>query len=167
MGVRVVEPGAVMTADEHASEPTPAAIMQLGMGFWGSKALLSAVEMGVFSELAASGPSDCQVLQERLGLHERSAHDFLDALVALGMLARDDGRYANTPETDLFLDRAKPSYVGGMLEMANARLYPFWGHLTEALRTGRPQNEAKHDPGAAPFAALYADPARLRLFLQG
>ena len=48
-----------------------------------------------------------------------------------------DGRYANTPATDLFLDRAKPSYVGGMLEMANARLYAFWGSLTEALRTGR------------------------------
>src|SRR5690349_16048398 len=102
MEVRMGEPGAVMTADEHGSGPTPAAIMQLGLGFWGSKALLSAVEMGVFTELAASGPSDCEVLRERLGLHERSAHDFLDALVSLGMLARDDGRYANTPETDLF-----------------------------------------------------------------
>ena len=74
----------------------------------------------------------------RLGLHPRSATDFFDALVALGMLERDDGRYANTPATDLFLDRAKPSYVGGILEMANARLYGFWGSLTEALRTGQP-----------------------------
>jgi hypothetical protein len=56
-------------------------------------------------------------------------------LVALGFLGRDGDRYANTPETDLFRDRNKSSYLGGMLEMANQRLYPFWGHLTEALRT--------------------------------
>lgn len=47
------------------------------------------------------------------------------------------------------------------------RLYGFWGSLTEALRTGVPQNESKTDPGASPFDALYRDPARLRQFLQG
>src|SRR5262245_17099608 len=147
-------------------EVTPDRILKLGLGFWGPKALLSAVEVGVFTELAR-GPADLAALTDRLGLHPRAARDFLDALVALGLLVRDGGRYANTPETDFFLDRAKPSYVGGLLEMANARLYGFWGQLTEALRTGRPQNESKADPGASPFKALYADPARLRGFLQG
>jgi hypothetical protein len=145
---------------------TPDRILQLGLGFWGPKVLLSAVELGVFTELA-KGPGDLAGLTARLGLHPRSARDFLDSLVALGMLERRDGRYANTPETDFFLDRAKPSYVGGLLEMANARLYAFWGRLTEALRTGRQQNESKTDPNSSPFQALYADPARLRSFLQG
>ncbi len=86
-----------------------------------------------------------------------------DALVALGMLDREGDTYRNTPQADLFLDRAKPSYVGGILEMANARLYPFWGALTEALRTGQPQNEAQ--TGGNPFEVLYADPARLGQFL--
>ena len=131
------------TAAGNAAPVTPDAIMQLGLAFWGSKALLSAVELGVFSELADAGPLDGEALRERLGLHPRSATDFLDALVALGMLEREGGRYANTPATDRFLDRAKPSYVGGILEMANARLYGFWGSLTEGLRTGSPQNEAK------------------------
>src|ERR687895_550603 len=144
---------------------TPEGIMQLGMGFWASKTLLSAVELGLFSVLAESGPLEAHELRRRLDLHERSAVDFFDALVALGMLARDDGRYANTPETDLFLDRAKPSYVGGLLEMANARLYPFWGSLTEALRTGHPQNEAKVGE-EDPFAAVYADPGRLEGFME-
>ncbi|MHC5541528.1 methyltransferase, partial [Singulisphaera rosea] len=103
----------------------------------------------------------------RLGLHPRAARDFLDALVALGMLERTDGVYANTPESATFLDRDKPSYVGGMLEMANSRLYGFWGNLTEALRTGEPQNESKTSPGAGLFESLYGDPAQLRLFLQG
>ncbi len=149
-----------------STEATPDRILQLGLGFWGPKVLLSAVELGVFTELAR-GPADLAALTSRLGLHPRAARDFLDTLVALGMLERREDRYANTPETDHFLDRAKPSYVGGLLEMANARLYPFWGRLTEALRTGKAQNESKSDPTASPFQALYADPARLRLFLQG
>jgi O-methyltransferase domain/Dimerisation domain len=143
---------------------TPEAIMQVGMGFWGSKALLSAVEMELFTELAKH-PEGLEAIRSRLGLHERGARDFLDALVALGFLEREDGIYRNTPDTDLFLDKRKPSYIGGILEMANSRLYPFWADLTEALRTGHPQNEVKH--GQEPFfELLYADPARLREFLK-
>ena len=150
-----------MPTPETPTTPTPDAIMELGFAFWGSKTFLSAVELGLFSELAA-GPLEAEELRERLGLHPRSARDFFDALVALDMLERQDGRYANTPETDLFLDRAKPSYLGGMIEMANARLYGFWGSLTEGLRTGEPQNEAK--VGEDFFATLYADPDRLAQF---
>jgi hypothetical protein len=150
------------TPAEPAAQVTPDAIMEVGFGFWGSKALLSAVELGVFSELAEARALDGEALRERLGLHPRSATDFFDALVALGMLEREDGSYANTPATELFLDRAKPTYLGGLLEMANARLYPFWGSLTEGLRTGAPQNEAKD--GENFFEVLYADPARLAQF---
>ena len=142
---------------------TPERILQTGLAFWASKSLLSAVEMGVFTELSR-GAESFDALSGRLGLHARGARDFLDTLVALGFLTRSGDTYANTPETDLFLDRRKPSYVGGILEMANHRLYPFWGHLTEALRTGQPQNEAKSG-GPGLFETLYADPARLREFL--
>jgi hypothetical protein len=141
-----------------SEQPSPAKIMQTGLGFWPSKTLLSAIELGLFTELA-SGPQSFDVLVSRLRLHARSARDFLDALVALGFLQRTGDRYSNTAETDLFLDRGKPSYVGGILEMANARLYPFWGHLTEALHTGQPQNEIRTgEPGL--FEALYSDPHR-------
>lgn len=146
----------------HSPPVTPDGIMQLAVGFWGSKALLSAIELGVFTELA-KGPADLATLERRLGLHARSADDFLDALVALQMLERERGLYRNTPATDMFLDKAKPSYIGGMLEMANARLYPFWGLLTEGLRTGEPQNEAR--TGGDIFDAIYRDPERLRGFL--
>jgi len=145
------------------SQLTPTKIMQLGLGFWGSKTLLSAIELGLFTELA-NGPLTLEALTGRLHLHSRSARDFFDALVSLGMLKRIGSRYANTPETALYLDRNKPSYVGGMLEMSNARLYRFWGLLTEGLRTGKPQNEAKTDEDF--FGALYADPHRLEGFLK-
>jgi precorrin-6B methylase 2 len=144
-------------------EPTPEKIMQIGLGFWASKTLLSAVEMEVFTELAKH-PEDLKALQGRLGLHPRSARDFLDALVALGFLERIDGRYYNTPETDRYLDKRKASYIGGILEMSNRRLFGFWNHLTEALRSGKPQNELKGG-GESLFAALYSDPARLKGFL--
>lgn len=143
--------------------PLPDRILQLGFGFWGSKALLSAVELGLFTELARS-PADASAVAQRVGLHSRSARDFLDALVALNVLEREDGIYRNTAVTDLYLDRAKPSYIGGILEMANARLYRFWGSLTEALRTGEPQNESKGS-GEDLFGPLYADPDRLKAFL--
>ena len=143
---------------------TPDRILQLGLAFWGSKTLLSAIELGLFTELAKK-PLVADALRTRLGLHPRGLRDFLDALVALGTLRRAGDVYSNTPDSDLFLDRAKPSYVGGLLEMANARLYGFWGNLTEALRTGKPQNEAR--AGGNPFDKLYADPARLRQFLAG
>ena len=146
------------------STASPEHIMQIGFGFWASKTLLSAVELGVFSALA-NAPADLPTLQRKLALHPRSAGDFLDALVALKFLERRNGIYSNTADTNLFLDRAKPSYIGGLLEMANSRLYGFWGSLTEALLTGEAQNESKGG-GDSVFATLYADPDRLREFLR-
>jgi hypothetical protein len=140
----------------------PEHIMQVGMGFWASRTLLSAVELGLFTALAVH-PDDADQVRVRLGLHPRATRDFLDALVALGFLQRMDGVYSNTPETDVFLDRHKPSYIGGMLEMASHRLYPAWAGLTEGLRTGQPQNELQG--GEMSFAELYSDPERLQSFL--
>src|SRR5947209_2382796 len=143
--------------------PTPDHIMQVGTGFWASKTLLSAIELEVFTELAHQ-PLGLVELRDRLGLHERSARDFFDALVALGFLERVGDVYRNTASTDLFLDKRKPSYLGGMLEMCNHRLYGFWGHLTEGLKTGKPQNEVRGG-GMSLFEGLYAEPARLKQFL--
>jgi hypothetical protein len=142
---------------------TPDALLQIALGFMGSKVLFSAIEFDLFSKLA-KGPRDLRTLMAELGLHERSARDFLDALVALKVLDRDAaGRYSNTAAADLYLDRAKPTCVNGMLAMADARLYKFWDHLANALRTGQLQNEAKGESDF--FAKIYDDPTRLRQFL--
>jgi hypothetical protein len=146
------------------NDVTPERIMQVGLGFWACKALLSAIELKLFTELARQ-PADLHRIQSRLKLHPRAARDFLDALVALRFLTRDaQGVYRNAPDADLFLDKQKVSYIGGILEMANTRLYGFWGRLSEGLRTGERQNETR-DGGNDVFAALYADPARLKEFL--
>jgi hypothetical protein len=163
MCAATAEPAAEMNAATAA--PSPEHILQTGLAFFASKTLLSAVEMEVFTELAR-GPEPLDSLAGRLGLHPRSSRDFLDTLVALGFLDRNGDVYSNTPSTDTFLDKHKPSYVGGILEMANRRLFHHWNHLTTALRTGLPQNEASRgEPDI--FSALYADPERLKVFLRG
>lgn len=146
---------------------TPGRILEVGTGFWGSKVLLSAVELGLFT-LLAKAPLTGAEIASRLALSARAVPDFPDALVALRFLEREGegpaARYGNTVETDLFLDREKPGYVGGLLEMMNDRLFGFWGHLTEALKTGQPQNETKGG-GESVFSKVYADPKGLEGFL--
>ena len=146
----------------------PSKIMQIGLGFWASKSLLTAVNMRLFTHLA-NGELSGQDIKKKLGLHNRGLYDFLDTLVALGFLKRsgikETSMYSNAEDANLFLDKNKISYIGGMLEMANNRLYPFWNNLEEGLKTGKPQNETK--TGGIPiFEALYADEQKLREFLK-
>jgi hypothetical protein len=145
----------------------PGRLLQIGMGFWPAKVLLSAVELGVFTALS-SKPLTARQLQHELGLHPRGVTDLLDALVALDVLARDGegetAQYRNSDESAHFLDRNSNAYIGGFFDMANARLYPFWGDLTEALKTGKPQNEMKHG-GEGVFEEIYRNPQRLEQFV--
>jgi hypothetical protein len=137
-------------------------VLQLGLGFWASKTVLSAIELGVFSQLADS-PGTLEDLQAGLGLHPRSARDFLDALVALKLLKRHDGVYSNAEDADLFFDPTKLSYVGGILEMANAQLYGLWGSLSDSLRTGRRQDNWQYDDEAS--QRTFMDPPKLRVLM--
>jgi predicted O-methyltransferase YrrM len=145
----------------------PSHIMQVGTGFMASKTVLSAVELELFTKLGVGAMTGAEIA-EQLGLDARAVPDFPDALVALGLLDRDgdgaDARYRNTDATAAFLDKSSPTYLGGILEMANARLYPFWGDLTQALRTGQPQNEVAHT-GKPMFDELYSDSDRLEQFM--
>jgi hypothetical protein len=156
-----------MTAPSTTTAPTPERIMQVGMAFWPAKVLLSAVKAGVFTELG-SGPKTGGEIERALGFDPRATADFLDTLVALKFLERDGdgegGKYRNTEETAAFLDRNSQQFMGGFLEMANDRLYTYWGDLDEALKTGKPQNEIKRT-GKAVFEELYSKPDRLEQFM--
>jgi hypothetical protein len=138
----------------------PDRILALGYAYREAKALLSAVELGVFTALAET-PLDLDTLTNRIRIDQRGARDFLDALVALDLLDRDDsGRYTCTPETAAYLDCRKPRYLGDELEF-NVQLYARWNLLTRALKTGRPQNAAAVKGN---YPALYADPEALGVF---
>lgn len=147
--------------------PAPDAILQTAFGFWGSKVLLTAVEFGVFSALAGRKLTGLELGGE-LGLHPRAIADFFDALVAMKFLDREgdgpESKYFNTAAGELYLVRQSPRYIGGILEMLNARLFKFWHDLPEALRTGRPQNEVKHGQKGI-FEELYAELPKLEQFM--
>jgi hypothetical protein len=146
--------------------------MQVGMGFWASKVLLTAVHFDLFSLLAPHAMSAAEIRQKlKLNCTDRHVFDWLDALVSLGFLERegllDQASYSNAPDTNMFLDKNKPSYSGGILEMANNRLYKFWNDLGEGLTTGAPQNEVKNNPqhNMEFFSELYKDSNRLQEFM--
>jgi hypothetical protein len=150
--------------DDDVNKPiTPEHIFKIAYAFREAKTLFSAVELGVFTALA-DGPMEYDSLRNRTGLHERGAHDFLDSLVALGLLYRqEDGRYRNTPEADIYLSRCSASYVGGQIDHLNMREYPYWMFLTRALQTGHPQFA---DRPQGNHGALCSNPAETETFAQ-
>jgi len=156
--------------EKQTDQPSPAGIMQIGMGFWASKILLTAVNFQLFTHLALQPGMTGKEIKALLKLNclDRHVFDFLDVLTSFGFLQRngllETARYSNSPDTETFLDKAKPSYIGGVLEMMNNRLYGFWGSLQEGLETGLAQNEAKNNEESF-FQVAYKDPAILKQFV--
>jgi hypothetical protein len=150
--------------DDDVNKPiTPDHIFKVAYAFREAKALLTAVELGVFTALA-DGPMGYERLRNRIGLHERGARDFLDSLVALGLLyQQDDDSYRNSPEADIYLTRGSPNYVGGQLDHLNTHEYPQWMFLTRALQTGNPHCG---DPSNGAYGALYACQGDAEMFTQ-
>ncbi|MGH8903759.1 MAG: methyltransferase [Egibacteraceae bacterium] len=140
---------------------SPASILQLSTMLYQTRILLSAVELGLFT-LLTEGPATEAEIRQRLALHPRASRDFLDALVAVGMVEREADRYRNSPPADFYLDRRKPSYLGTFVEKL-ASHYPVWERLTEALRTGQPQMRRWTDERW--FNDLYQDSEAARDFM--
>ena len=155
--------------EQTINQPSPESIMQIGTGFWASKILLSAVKFEIFTTLAEKKTMSASDIKSHLGFKctVRNVYDFLDALTGFGFLNRegllDTATYSNSINSDFFLDKKKPTYIGGILEMLNNRLYGFWANLEDGLITGLPQNEVKN--GENLFDKLYADTSRLKEFI--
>src|SRR5262249_25690194 len=110
---------------------TSGRIRELGVAFLMSRVLHAAVELDVFTLLAA-GPLSANELTERLGLHPRASVEFFDTLVALGLLERDGAAYRNAREAGELLDRRAPTSIAAAVEL-NSLMYGQWAHLVRAL----------------------------------
>jgi hypothetical protein len=137
-------------------------LYSIGNAYRQAKVLLSAVELDIFSILAKQ-PLTATSLANRIGIDNRGARDFFDALGAMRLLSRDaEGCYHNSEAADLHLDAGKPTYLGASFVQYNVREYGMWGALTEALRSGRPRTELQdHDH----FGSIYDDPMRFKSFV--
>ena len=155
---------------QTTTQVDPSKIMQIGMGFWASKVMLAAVKFKLFTLLAGTSKSGKEIKEAlQLGTSDRHVYDWLDTLVSLGFLKRDglldDAKYSNAPDTEMFLDTKKPTYIGGILQMANNRLYHHWSNLEEGLLTGKAQNETKDGTNMHFFEDLYKSPEKLSEFV--
>jgi hypothetical protein len=69
---------------------------------------------------------------------------FVSALASLGLLQvtkTEDGSedlIANSPVSEMFLDKSKESYLGDIITMFDKRLYKAWNKLVGSLRTNKP-----------------------------
>ena len=137
---------------------TAAGLLRFGNLFCDAKILLTAVELGLFTQLH-TGPAPESEIRQRLGLNGRGLADFLQALVSIGVLVEHDGTYRNAFGAEHHLVAGKPGYIGGFLIGANFSLYPAYGSLAEALRTGAKQT-------AGEFSDLLGNPGALAQFAQ-
>ena len=146
----------------------PKKMFELAFGFMSSKTFLTAVKLEVFTFIGEKKLS-AEEIRAKTKIDKTCIFDFLDTLHALGLLNREglrnDALYSNTPETNVFLDKSKPSYLGGLLEMMNDRLYPYWNELEEAIKTGKKQNEGKDGHDMSMFDFVYKDPNKLSQFM--
>ncbi|HEY8374613.1 MAG TPA: methyltransferase [Pseudonocardiaceae bacterium] len=147
-----------MTSTERIPATDPGALLGQAMAFQPAKLVLTGLELGLF-RLLAEGPATTEQVREKLGLHQRGTDHFLRALAELGVLERDGDTYRNSRATERFLvpgaDGGNGGFLGGFLHVADQVMYPAWGRLAEALRTGEPQ--AATYSGTNMFDQLYGD----------
>src|SRR5437773_1871969 len=115
--------------------PDPAPVLDLMNAFRCSAVMFSACSLGIFDQLAAE-PLDQAGLARRLGANPDALGRLLDACVGLGLLARQEGRYVNTPAAQTYLCRASPSRMTGYITYSDRVLWPMWAHLADAVREG-------------------------------
>ncbi len=138
-----------------AAGADPSPIVRLSTAYWESQALLTANRLRVFDALA-DGARGADEVAAALQLDPRSTALLLRALVGLGFLAESSGRFENAPVAATFLVSRSPAFMGNVIEYSD-RLYPTWGRLEDAVRSGK--------PALPPETYLGDDPVRTRSFV--
>lgn len=126
------------SASEHSAEISPFPIQYLAMRFWSARVLHSAAELRIFTLLGDDALSRAE-LMSRVGITGKIAEDFVDALVGLELLERDqrtEGVYLASPQARTYLDENSSLSIVSIVRMVGSRQWEQWTHLTDALRTG-------------------------------
>lgn len=131
--------------------------MQFAWGYAPPLIINAAVRHGYFDALSLR-PMSAPELASATETSERGAVAILDALVGIGLLARNrDGRVVLTPESEQFLVSAKPSFLGAFFKHQTQQIIPRWLSLDEVVKTGRPAMEANDQSQGAEFFQAFVE----------
>jgi 3-hydroxy-5-methyl-1-naphthoate 3-O-methyltransferase len=136
-----------------ASAPavTPERIQQFAWGYVPPFVIEAAIRNRVFDVLDGS-PKKLEQIQIATGASARGLSAVMNALVGLGLLQKDaGGAYALTPESETFLVKGKPGYLGGMIVHTSKQLIPKWLQLDEIVATGKPIAPVNQENKGAEF----------------
>ncbi len=150
-----------MTPGSSDRSLSPAPIMELATAFQRSRPLLTAFELGLFTALASEARTSDEVAAA-IGAEPRATDRLMNALVALELLEKVDGRFGNSPLAGKYLVKGRPDYLGGLGHTNH--LWDTWSRLTAVVRAGRPEGlgdtDERDDDWLRPFIAAMHTRAR-------
>jgi SAM-dependent methyltransferase len=140
---------------------SPKPIMELATAFQRSRPLLTAFELGLFTALNSEARTS-EETAAALDTNPRATDRLMNALVALGLLEKREGRFRNSPLAEAYLVKGRPDYMGGLGHTNH--LWDTWSRMTDVVRDGHPVGLAeindRGDDWLRPFIAAMHSRAR-------
>ena len=146
--------------------PEAAPVLQLIEDFRRSKAMFTAVSLGVFDALEGAPATACE-LADRLSVQVDPLERLLDTCVGLKLLQRLDATYKNEPVASAYLCRTSPRSLSGYILYSNDVLFRLWAHLDDAIREGTPRWTQAFGTDGSIFDHFFRTAEAKQTFLHG
>lgn len=146
--------------------PDSTPVLQLIEDFRRSKAMFTAVSLGVF-DLLESSPATADELARRLSVKPDPLERLLDTCVGLKLLRRAGATYGNQPVASAYLCRTSPCSLAGYILYSNDVLFRLWSHLEDAIREGTPRWSQTFGTDGSIFDHFFRTPEAKETFLHG
>jgi ubiquinone/menaquinone biosynthesis C-methylase UbiE len=114
-------------------ELTQDSIREIAYAFQRSRVILTAFELGIFGAIGDRRVSS-QNIAQKLGIDFRATDRLMNALAAIGLLAKEEGTFRNSALASKFLVPSSPDYMSGL--MHTVHLWETWSTLTDAVKAG-------------------------------
>src|SRR5579862_811934 len=146
--------------------PDSAPVLQLIEDFRRSKAMFTAVSLGVFDALETA-PATAAELADRLSTKPEPLERLLDTCVGLKLLRRSNAAYENEAVARAYLCRTSPCSLAGYILYSNDVLFRLWTHLDDAIREGKPRWSQTFGSDGSIFDHFFRTPEAKEVFLHG